>query len=375
MSLLLLLIVPLFLPLLTRYIWRHEITWAEFGINIAAGVLFVMAGYGVSMWQSTADIEVWNGQVVSKSRDRVSCRHSYSCNCRESCSGSGSSRSCTTTCDTCYEHSHDWDYVVKSDIGRFEIDRIDRQGRHEPPRFARVQIGDPVAMTHYFTNYIKAAPDSLFNHLESQMLLETYEGKLPDYPSSVYDYHYVNRVIASGVSIPDLAKWNQHLALTLRTLGVQRQANVVVVFTKEESAISEAISAKWLGGKKNDVIVVIGAKNFPAPDWVRVISWTDNELFKVHLRQGIEELSELTPETFMPVLTKHVMAEFQRKNWADFDYLKPEPPFWVLCLLFFGSLVVSMGCAIYLSRNGERPGGPGRGLSWSPRPYRSRKGW
>src|ERR1035437_10316243 len=98
-----------------------------------AGASFIIAviTLSVGMFSETADTEVWNGKVTSKEKEQVSCSHSYSCNCRsvQSCSGSGKDRSCTssTQCDTCYEHNHDFDWVVHTTIGGKEIDRIDRQ--------------------------------------------------------------------------------------------------------------------------------------------------------------------------------------------------------------------------------------------------------
>lgn len=90
-----------------------------------------------------ADVELLNGYVTGKERDVVSCSHSYECMCyyTESCSGSGTSRSCTRTrhCSTCYEHSYDVDWDVHTTVGNLTIDRIDRQGLDQPPRWTAVQ--------------------------------------------------------------------------------------------------------------------------------------------------------------------------------------------------------------------------------------------
>ena len=46
------------------------------------GLLFVAIISGAGAYYQMDDVEVWNGQVLSKQHERVSCSHSYSCNCR-----------------------------------------------------------------------------------------------------------------------------------------------------------------------------------------------------------------------------------------------------------------------------------------------------
>ncbi len=125
-----LLLFPIVWPLIAKRIWDNEISWSEMGLNIGIVVLLVTAVWQAGRYGQMADVEIWNGEVTKKQRTLVSCSHSYQCNCRQTCSGSGSNQSCTQICDTCYEHSNDWDWDVSSTAGNFTIDRIDRQGSH-----------------------------------------------------------------------------------------------------------------------------------------------------------------------------------------------------------------------------------------------------
>jgi hypothetical protein len=152
----------------------------------------------IMMSSNTRDVEVWNGQVTGKYSEKVSCSHSYSCNCYRSCSGSGKNRSCSTICQTCYEHSYDVSWRVESNIGTYTISRIDRRGLSKPPRWDRVKIGEPVSDTHTYTNYIKGSPDSLFH---KKKLLKKYQKDLPKYQSKVYDYYRLNRLVNLGVNV------------------------------------------------------------------------------------------------------------------------------------------------------------------------------
>lgn len=349
-ALLLLLIFPIIWPLVAKFIFKCEFTPLEIATNIAVGCLIVFVGWHVSRYAQTLDYEVWNGQVVSKDREQVSCSHSYSCNCRQSCSGSGKDRSCSTTCDTCYEHSHDYDWNVRTTIGDLKIDRIDSQGVHQPQRWTAVAQGQPVAQTHSYTNYVKAVPESLFNKTD---LANASAAALPPYPLSVYDYHYLDRVIPVGVVVPDIAQWNTDLAYTLRDLGPSKQANVVIVITKSpDMKYTNALSAAWLGGKKNDVIVVIGAPEYPKIAWVDVISWTDKQLFKVQLRDDIMALSEVDRVKVMSTIHENIMKGFTRKHMADFEYLKDslEPSAGWMWFLGILSVLTSAGLSILFSR-------------------------
>ena len=353
----LILLVPLAWPFFAKALWKREITLAEMGLNLAVGVLVAVGGYYASMHVQASDVEIWNGLLREKQSERVSCTHSYSCNCKQVCTGSGQNRSCSQQCDTCYEHNYDVDWNLKTDVGTVEIDRVDRQGIHEPPRFSRAKLGDPVALAKPFQNYIKAAPDSLFNASSEQMLKAQFQGKLLPYPAEVYDYHYVNRVITQGVNVPTLPAWNAALAQTLAKLGPSKQVNAIIVFSKENDPnYAEALRAAWLGGKKNDVVVVLGTPEYPKIAWVRVFSWTDKELFKVELRDELFNLQEVDIDKVMAVLATHIEKQFVRKHMADFEYLKNEatPPTWLAILLAVLAAGTSIGLSLYLSRNEYR---------------------
>jgi hypothetical protein len=305
----------------------------------------------------TADTEILNGEVTGKEQVSVSCSHSYDCNCQKTCDSKGS---CSESCDTCYDHFQDYDWTVSSTAGDLDIDRVDRQGAEDPERFTKVKVGDPVARSNSFDNYVKAVPESLFNFAASKELVSRFAGKLPGYPGSVYDYHYVDRVIAQGVAVPELAAWNRELSLRLRKLGVARQVNIVMVFTKERDPdYANALQASWLGAKKNDVVLVFGVTAWPKPDWVRVFAWTDNELFKVELRDSLGRLSALDRNQVMDIIQTKVEKGFKRKPMSDYAYLKDEisPPGWVIALAVVAGLLSSILLSVVFSRRDTLPGG------------------
>lgn len=351
----LLLIVPLTWPFVAKALWNKDITLGEMALNVAIGVLIVVAGYFGGKYSMTADQEVLNGQLVAKSRDKVTCSHDYKCNCVTTYStDSKGNRTSSETCQTCYDHLYDVDWNLNTTLGALKVGRVDRQGLDEPPRWTRAAVGDPVARAHGFTNYIRGAPNSLFSAIAEKQALARYKQSVPDYPLSVFDYHYLNRVLAVGVNVSDIAAWNQELALRLRSLGAAKQVNFIVVFTKEtDPAYADALRVKWLGGKKNDVIVVLGTPAYPKLEWARVISWTDKELFKVQLRDELQALKEVERTAVFDIVERNVKSTFVRKPMKDFEYLDNEiqPPGWLLVCLFLFSAVASVGASVYFRAN------------------------
>lgn len=340
-----LLFVPMLIALGFLIFGGHRVTGKEFCVHMLVQCLVAGGSVGICYMQSTGDLEVWNGSVLKKEKERTSCSHSYECRCRteKSCSGSGKKRSCTSSrvCDTCYDHSWDYDWVLTtSNSERIYIDRVNRQGTSMPPRFRKAKKGDPTAMTHSYTNYVKASSGTLFKR---QGLEEQYKDKLPKYPSKVYDYHYLDRVIG----FPNLKVWNQKLQKVNARLGKAKQVNVVLVGTQSVNPEwGEALEQKWLGGKKNDVVIVLGLDE-GKPTWAHIMAWTDQEIFKVTLRDKLLDLPKFEPEAAMGVIESTVTELYVRKPMADFEYLRagvtPSATQWVVSMLIGISLSIGLG--------------------------------
>lgn len=287
------------------------------GTQIVVAIVSALVCYNMS----TCDNETWNSRIVSKQKVYTSCSHSYSCHCRESCSGSGKNRSCHQVCDTCYEHSNDWNWRIDTSTGEsLNIDRIDRRGSNEPPRWTRAFINEPVSTTHSYTNYIKASPDSLFRH---QGLVEKYKGTIPEHPDNVYDYYRLDRFVTVHVNVKDSRYWNDDLMQLNAELGSKKQVNVIVVLVNGLSQeYFYALEQAWIGGKKNDVVLVVDVDSNKKPVWASVMAWESNDVFKIKLRDTIMEQETIERWTVIPVLKDTITKYHVRKPMSDFEYLK-----------------------------------------------------
>ena len=348
---LILLLLPAFVVVTILFVVNKTICWREFLLTLFTSFVFAVFGLTLSYCGATADEELLNGSVKSKSKEYVSCSHSYECNCTNhtTCSGTGSSRHCSTTriCQTCYEHFNDWDWVVQTTVGTLNIDRIDRQGSKEPPRWTKVVIGEPATLPHSYTNYIKAAPSSVLTNQQE------YRFTLPKYPK-VYDYYRANHLILDGVVPADYARSNAILNDLNSRLGSKKQINILYVITKAASQdYMYALRAKWIGGKKNDFIVVLGVPDQKTIQWAGVITWSEVELLKVKVRDSaagkpIDSLASI-------ILTHGEMIEeeFHRKPMADYEYLKYQyaPSTTSVVLIVLISIVISVLLSIFFINN------------------------
>lgn len=319
--------------------------------------LIVIALFFANTYSKTADTEIINGAVQSKQSDRVSCRHSYKCRCRQvrSCFGSGKNRSCSyhEECDTCYEHGFDVDWKLNTTLGGIYINTTDRQGLREPPRWSIAAAGDPVAQTHSYVNYVKAVERSIFNDMRNEP--PEVVAKVPAYPINVYDYHYVDRVVLAGVNVPDVKQWNYDLANVNKVVGPAKQANVILIITNQNPEFYYAVRQAWNNAKKNDIVVMIGVDAGFNKQWVRVWSWSDKTIIHATLRDDLMAQPTMDRAVIMGAISNDVLKLFVRKRMREFKYLESEiePSSTMMTFLWIVALVGPLsiiGFGVYYSR-------------------------
>lgn len=312
-------------------------------IVVALSVGIQAGAYTSFSLASSYDTEILNGYVTGKERNKVSCSHSYECMCyyTTSCSGTGTNRSCTQTrhCSTCYEHSYDVDWDVHTTVGNLEIDRIDRQGLREPPRWAQVQVGEPAAQDHAYMNYVLGNKDSLFSKSDQQFA-EKFKDHIPAYPR-IYDYYRVSRVLnMSGMDIP-VDYWNDYLNNTLKTLGAAKQVNIVWVVTSGQPVeYFQGLIYAWNGGKKNDVVIVTDISKDMKINWGKSTSFVDGmNNMELHTRNGMSLTGKDMGVAVFQEVAGNISKDFHRLSMEEMDYLK-----WRDLKTWEVLIVVLLGC-------------------------------
>ena len=353
MVLLLLLIVPVLLGLAGFLFGRGRVTLKEFLVHEAVVLVIIVAGYLIALSNRTADTEIWNGVIAKKWQGTEHCCHSYPCNCHQVCSGSNKSRSCSTVCSTCYRHFSDAYWQASTSNGETAYHNGCNAPSSSPPaRWNAIVVGEPTAIEHGYTNYIKGNPDSI---LRRQGAAEKFAGRLPNYPE-VFDHYRANRFLGIGTAFRDSADLNRRLSELNAGLGAAKQVNISVIVVREpDQAYLEGLREAWLGGKKNDVIAVVGlsaeatvADGAPIV-WAGVLSWTKAEDLKIALRDDLMALGRFDGEAALDVIGRDVEAKFVRRPMTDFEYLKStiEPTRNVQWLLFIIGCVLALGLQVY----------------------------
>ena len=350
LNFLLLMLVPLIIALVTLFAFKGKVVFWEFAAQVGVIALFIAVSLGIAYESRTTDTEVWNGQVTAKKRNEVSCRHSYQCNCHEDCSDSGSNRSCTEHCDTCYEHSYDVDWDVYASTNEStSIDTIDRQGLDMPPRWGKAYLGEPGASEHNYTNYILANPDSVLLGTKGDMV--RFGKMIPKYPSSIYDYYYNNPVINMGVPNVQLDTWNWLIRDINKTLGPKKQVHIIVILVPtNDRSYMLALKDAWVGGKKNDVDVVIGSADGNKIDFADVLSWSTNKALAVDLRDEIQDIGSLgQKDAIVGAINGTVEKDFVRMHMKDMKWLMRsfQPSQTSMIVIFILATLISLGLSIW----------------------------
>src|SRR5690606_21768759 len=167
----------------------------------------------------------------------------------------------------------------------------------------------------------------------------------PKYPE-VFDYYRMNRLLGDA-PVKDPDAWNRQLEDINGHIAAQKQANLLIVTTKGNKDFYFALQQAWLGGKKNDVVLVVGLDGLDIK-WADVLAWSQTKDINVQLRNDIMDLGTMDREKVLNIFKFDTLKYYKRKPMHDFEYLKssitPTTTQWVVSMVI-GTLV-SIGLAI-----------------------------
>jgi hypothetical protein len=152
--------------------------------------------------------------------------------------------------------------------------------------------------------------------------------------------------------------WSDDLSALNADIGRAKQVNMIVVLTKQPSENwFYALEETWVGGKKNDVTLVVSVDDGMKPRWVNVMAWATDNTFKVKLRDAVMGAGQVSRGSVLAALRQNVSDHFRRKPMAEFEYLKASMVLsslqWVICLLI--GVAVALGLAWLFTHLGSGP--------------------
>ncbi len=361
MSVFILLFIPIVLAVGAFLLSKGKIDPRELGVQLAVTLLIVLVPYGIALYGKTADTEIWNGVIAHKEKSNQSCCHPYCCQTCESCStdSKGNTTCHSYCCQTCYLHSHDvrWDAYSSNDEHVYS-DSCNSPSTGEPGRYTVIRVGEPTAYPHSYTNYIKGNPDTLLRRTGQ---VERFKNKIPPYPE-VYDLYRAQRFLGVGVKIPNPVGLNERLSEINAKWGAPRKVNITVIVVKEaDEMYLEALKEAWIGGKINDIVVLVGLYDDAATiAWAGVVSWTPSEQIKVDMRNAILDLKSMQPpgavggediryRELLDIIESQVSAKFEHRRISEFEYLNASitPSFAFKMWLGIIALLLNIGMTIF----------------------------
>lgn len=226
----------------------------------------------------------------------------------------------------------------------------------------KTQWIEPITEIHNWVNKIKAAP-SVFSFAMVPTNIPVFK-----WPSNPDQFHS-ERVLGTAKTVINLYQWDRLNAI----LGPMKKVNLIIVgFDSSDPMMGQYQQSKWIGGKKNDLVITYGG-NALKPDWVYVFGWTDSSLAKAEITSYIVDNG--VTKNIYTFLQSEIIKNYKIKQWKDFDYIKvpPNPHYYWYFLITL--IFVEGGLYTWFLMNdyGKDEDGEAQSRLWNPEAWQRRK--
>jgi hypothetical protein len=360
------------LPMLIRLgIWlkSSRVTWWEWLVGTVCAYLVAVIIHVTAFYSQVGDTETWSGRVLSATY-QPEWVEEYQVAIYKTVTHTGAKGNTYTTeefshYETRYRtHEEEWwvdcNYGTengKIDISHQKYDEVAqifgnsikkvsgyRPGYYSGDKYnyeAESETGEliPVTKSKTFENRIKCSK-TLFSFIEVPK-----EIKVFPYPDNSNPFSS-GRLLGGACGKIDIYKFDQMNA----ELGPKKLVNIIIVgFDKStDSSIGQYQQAKWINGKKNDLVICYGTGD-NLPNWVFCFGWTESELVKRNLETIF--LDHKINNDLIPLIKEEVIKNYTIKDWSKFDYISVEPPTWTYWLYIFLMILTQVLFWIWANQN------------------------
>lgn len=188
--------------------------------------------------------------------------------------------------------------------------------------------------------------ESYKNKVKSSPSLFSFRKLTPEENKLVFDYPECNNFLSSNRLLGLAAVDIDILEFDRMNTVLNRRHNVNIImigYENKDSSVAQLQEAKWIGGKRNDLVLCYG------PGWSYVFGWTDRELVKKNIETIL--LNNQIGNEILSKITDEVWKNYKCKNFEDFDYLQPEIKFWHYLLFIIIMVLTQTGLWIYFHQN------------------------
>ncbi len=199
----------------------------------------------------------------------------------------------------------------------------------------------PINEMHNWTNIIKATK-STYNFMSVPKDIKVFK-----YPESS-NWFESNRLLGLANKHISIAEFDK---LNARIGGVKKVNLIMIGFDDPDPYIGKFQESKWIGGKKNDLVLCYGYYNNKVK-WAYVFGWTEKELVKRNLETLL--LTNKINNDLLPKIEQEVIKNYELKDFKKFNYMQIEPPGWAYIALLAVQLLVQGGFWVYAYYNNNK---------------------
>lgn len=394
-------LIPILAIVILYWKFHKNVAWWEGGSMLLVAILLIWGTKGCSEMSQTSDTEIlsdyivkvehvnyWNEWIVKECSRQVACgTESYSCGTSKNPRTCTRTKYCTEYYDCSYEDENYPYTTVTTSTGktfRFSEGRVPNGG--SPPAYFNSLMKKFGTTAQFKGSHLRDINTNYGKGFHGESFEFKWKGETDRIEYTVWEHSYENRVQSSN-SIENFPEVD---TLRVKTYGLYEYPKIKNTF-KCQSIIGEKnpldeyvnqnnalIASKkqlkvfyliyknqpldashyqqqyWKGGNKNEANICIGINDKREIQWAYVFSWSKNEMFKVEIRNFIQENEKLDNATFKKIIEyshNNLNKNFKRREFAEFSYLTVEPPTWGIVTAFVLTFLFCCGASFWIVVN------------------------
>lgn len=326
---------------------------------LASLACFVVAGlmHFFAVFRQVSDYETWSGRVTSVTFHPEWEEEYQQMRTRTVGSGKDATTeiyytteyrthhefwSAETTLETLDISQNYYNQIANKFGGKIEKRKVYKSGFHsgDPYIYPCKNLTNwlqPVTTQRLFENRVKAAPSTFSFSRVPEGMRGLYE-----YPKNEDKFHSDRLMGSADLSV----NWLKFDQMNSR-LGPEKRVNVIFLGmgATADSMLGEWQRSKWVGGKKNDLIVMWGGLN-KKPTWVKVFGWTDSDICKKNIETLVLERG--ISDEILPDIEQEIRKNYKLKDWdKSFGKIPIDAPMWSIWVF----LLVATISQVFIWRN------------------------
>lgn len=375
--------IPLLVTIIIALFYFKKAVWWEYCLIWGVSIISILLAQAITESTAISDKELWGFNGVKAEYEEPfsywsTCTETYACG--TTCSGSGSSRSCSTRYCTrtypCVKHGGDtarlFDqtgrqrWISKSKFLQLEKSKWANSETielHREQSYNIINDGDlrvtvwpgdwrnaqPIVEGHTYENRTQSSTTMRFKKVSEDDKLRF----------GLFDYPHIENLECPTVIDSSGNEWaaDIYFKYVNGTLGPKKFLRIwVLIFRDQPREAMLYQEGYWKNGNKNEFIICVGADKNDNVTWGGVISWTEVEELKVEFRNYVElEMKKVSDESLMELAyfadenlgARYVKPEFTEK----FKHLSVQPSKTSMVIVAVIILLINIGIAAYVVCN------------------------